>query len=647
MSDPSAPGKKAARSFDFQSMMEQARKGAQERTTVDWNDEIEKAKEENESRIAEMKIKADEAVKKMQIPGNHKTKNTSIEDGEEDDDDDDDFGPSIDLANASTADNEDPSSDDEDEDRSKPLAEEEDRPDDDEQPFFPLTHEIDLKHGTKSVSCLTVDTNGERLISGGFDYELKMWDFPTMDKSLKYSRAISPCESHQLRSIEFSPGSDMLLIASGSCQAKVISRDGKNMYECVRGDMYLIDMQKTKGHISTLNRACWNPKDLNEFMTCADDGTVRLWSLIRRTEHVSCIKTKSEQGKKTATTTCTYNTYHTHVTQNEYLITAGCDDGSIQIWDRRRPFVNVTFMSRRAHEPENSITSLCWSYDGRNLASRSTDHTLKLWDIRNFKQPLSEYRDLHNRFSMTNVAFSPDDRFLITGTSTRKKTDDNLNDSTNVGSIYFFNRNSLAEPEGQIQVSEGASVIKTLWHSKLNQILCTTSNGIIKIFYDTIRSKQGALLFANREERQKKANDYFINMNIINPHALPLYRQERVRNLSVIRMKNREDPVKSKRPDLPVSGAGSGGRIGVHGGTLSSYIVKNIALQKPPAQKEDSRAILLGYQEKCEQNPYWVAPAYTSTQPKPIFQTSTEDKSRAKDEDDEDNMVPMWKKQKT
>ncbi len=103
-----------------------------------------------------------------------------------------------------------------------------------------------------------------------------------MDKTLKYNRAISPCESHQLRSIEFSPANDMLLIASGSCQGKVISRDGKiqkknfdlyknlsfsilgkNMYECVRGDMYLIDMQKTKGHVSTLNRACWNPKDYN------------------------------------------------------------------------------------------------------------------------------------------------------------------------------------------------------------------------------------------------------------------------------------------------------------------------------------------------------------------------------------------------
>ena len=381
-------------------------------------------------------------------------------------------------------------------------------------------------------------------------------------------------------------------------------------------------------------------------MTCSDDGTVRLWSLLRRTEHVSCIKTKSEQGKKTSTTTCTYNTYHTHVAENEYLITAGCDDGSIQIWDRRRPFVNVTFMSRRAHEPENSITSLRWSYDGRHLASRSTDHTLKLWDIRKFKEPLSQYGDLHNRFSMTDVTFSPDDRFLITGTSTKKKSDDNTNDPTNVGAIYFFNRNNLAQPEGQIQVSDNASVIKTLWHSKLNQIMCSTSNGIIKIFYDPICSKQGALLFANKEERQKKANDFFINMNIINPHALPLYRQDRVRNLSVIRMKNREDPVKSKRPDLPVSGAGSGGRIGVHGGTLSSYIVKNIALQKPPAQKEDSRAILLSYQEKCEQEPFYVTPAYKQNQPLPIFQASTQDKNQKKD-DDEDDIGPLWKKQKT
>ena len=98
MSD-STTTKKAARTFDIQAMMEQARSGAQERSKVDWTNEIEKTKEENELRIAEMKLKADQAAKEMHIAT--------------DNDDDDDFGPSLDLATAPTADEEDKSSDDE------------------------------------------------------------------------------------------------------------------------------------------------------------------------------------------------------------------------------------------------------------------------------------------------------------------------------------------------------------------------------------------------------------------------------------------------------------------------------------------------------------------------------------------------------
>ena len=73
--------------------------------------------------------------------------------------------------------------------------------------------------------------------------------------------------------------------------------------------------------------------------------------------------------------------------------------------------------------------------------------------------------------------------------------------------------------------------------------------------------------------------------------------------------------------------------------------MKNIALSKPPIQKEDSRAILLSYQEKCEEDPYWVAPAYTQNQPKPVFQASTQDSHQKKDDDDDD-MAPPWKKAK-
>jgi len=113
MSDPSTAVKKTARTFDFQAMMEQARSGAQERSNIDWTNEIEKAKDENETRIAEMKLKADEAAKKLQLSTNNNNIN------ENDGDDDDDFGPSIDLATTSTGDNEDTSSDEEDKNQSE------------------------------------------------------------------------------------------------------------------------------------------------------------------------------------------------------------------------------------------------------------------------------------------------------------------------------------------------------------------------------------------------------------------------------------------------------------------------------------------------------------------------------------------------
>ena len=101
---PAASAKRAARTFDFEALMEQARTGAQERSKVDWDSEIEKAKEENESRLAEMKLKANDAAKKM--PGS--TNSSSAVD----DDDDEDFGPSLNLATASTADDNDDDDDD-------------------------------------------------------------------------------------------------------------------------------------------------------------------------------------------------------------------------------------------------------------------------------------------------------------------------------------------------------------------------------------------------------------------------------------------------------------------------------------------------------------------------------------------------------
>ena len=54
--------------------------------------------------------------------------------------------------------------------------------------------------------------------------------------------------------------------------------------------------------------------------------------------------------------------------------------------------------------------------------------------------------------------------------------------------------------------------------------------------------------------KRKQAGAFFQSSQILNPHSLPMFKQERVRNLGAIRRKDRRDPVKSHRPELPLTG---------------------------------------------------------------------------------------------
>jgi WD40 repeat protein len=373
--------------------------------------------------------------------------------------------------------------------------------------------------------------------------------------------------------------------------------------------MYVTDMNRTKGHKALLNYGCWNPSlNSEEFMTCADDCTIRLWSLNKRDQQLNVIRTKGESGRDVRTTTCTYNQslYHN---ENSNLIAAGCDNGSILVWDRRRSFVHVTFKCLNAHLQDESITSLKWSYDSQILASRSTDHTLKLWDIRKFNKCLSSHENIYNHFSMTNISFSPNDKFIITGVSKLINSSDN---DVN-GKLIIFDRNDLSKPLHEIEFND--SVIRTIWHPKLNQIFTTTNNGLVRIFYDEKRSPMaGVRLCLNRKERKSKnANDFIAN---INPNTESTSTSDQTRDIFPEKI---EEKTKSS--------------------SLHQHIIQTIV--KPNfIEKEDPRVEILKHAKEAERNPKWVTPAYVHTQPKPIFQQQLEE------EEDEDNLLPILKKQR-
>jgi WD repeat-containing protein 70 len=172
-------------------------------------------------------------------------------------------------------------------------------------------------------------------------------------------------------------------------------------------------------------------------------------------------------------------------------------------------------------------------------------------------------------------------------------------------------------------------IIKTLWHPKLNQIFIGCGNGTIKGLYDEKRSLRGANLCVIKQHRKKKHVELVGGQQIITPHALPMFRQEKSRSLRKQMEKDRMDPIKSRRPDLPIT-SGQGGRVASSGGTLSSYVIRNLGLSKRVEDDQDPREAILKYAKDAAENPYWIAPAYTKTQPTPIFHNEEPDAKKPK-----------------
>ncbi|XP_041937033.1 WD repeat-containing protein 70 [Alosa sapidissima] len=511
---------------------------------------------------------------------------------------------------------EDEDDDDDDDDDDGDTQEE-----DDDNPVkkIPDTHEITLQHGSKTVSALGLDPSGARLVTGGYDYDVKFWDFAGMDSALQAFRSLQPCECHQIKSLQYSVTGDAILVVAGNAQAKVLDRDGFQVMECVKGDQYIVDMANTKGHTAMLNSGCWHPKIKEEFLTCSNDGTVRTWDVNSEKKHKGVFKPRTQQGKRVTPTCCTYS-------RDGKLIAAGCQDGSIQIWDRNLS-VHTKFHCRQAHTPGSDTSCLTFSYDGTILASRGGDDTLKTWDIRNFRKPLNVATGLSTFFPMTDCCFSPDDQLLVTGTSVRKGEGN--------GKLVFFDRGSFQKVY-EIEVTN-ASVVRCLWHPKLNQIMVGTGDGLARVYYDPIKSQRGAKLCVVKSKRKEKQAETLTQDYIITPHALPMFREARQRSTRKQLEKDRLDPMKSHKPEPPVSGPGRGGRVAAHGGTLSSYIVKNIALDK--TDDSNPREAILRHAKEAEENPYWVAPAYTETQPEPLF-------AEEESSDEEADKEPEWKKRK-
>lgn len=154
---------------------------------------------------------------------------------------------------------------------------------------------------------------------------------------------------------------------------------------------------------------------------------------------------------------------------------AGAADGSIQIWLVRKVYSRPDVLIRPAHGlpggSDVAVTSVVVSpTEAHVLASRGSDGTIMLWDLRKPKIPFRKFEGIPNIYPMANLSFSPDGSLVVCGTSLSKK-----NAKEEKSHLVFFETSSTApssEPCLKVGMTPGSSTICVKWHPKTNQIFC-------------------------------------------------------------------------------------------------------------------------------------------------------------------------------
>ena len=327
---------------------------------------------------------------------------------------------------------------------------------------IPCSHEVLLQGHSKSITAIALDHAGIRIATGSNDYKVRLWDFEGMNKNMNSFRILEPMPVHPVRNLSFNVSSHEILVIASNAQPKIINRDGKEVLECIKGDMYIKDMNQTRGHVSMVYDGCFHPLDKHIFGSCSFDGTIRFWdrnmkliNIEQQMTHKQVIKCKDQKGLKTGVSAMAFS--------NDGAVTVGsCLDGSLQGFSAKSHYTRPDFTIQNAVNTNSEVTKMLFFEDNHRLCVRSLDHTMKIWDIRQPKKPLHVWYNLMNYSPGSKICFSPNQKYIVTGTSVRKNADEEQS------SLLFYDSMTF-DKVADLNMGN-CSITDMKWHPILNQL---------------------------------------------------------------------------------------------------------------------------------------------------------------------------------
>mmetsp|Transcript_5149 Transcript_5149/g.8050 ORF Transcript_5149/g.8050 Transcript_5149/m.8050 type:complete len:779 (-) Transcript_5149:111-2447(-) len=351
-----------------------------------------------------------------------------------------------------------------------------------------------------SLTSLVVDPSGSRFATGQGSY-VRLYDFSGMNRlrTTPFQTILVEDGGYIVEHLCYSNSGDRLVVGTTSSQPSIFDRDGQQVMQFIRGDLYVMDMAQTSGHVNEVTGVSWHPFERNLVLTSSLDGSARQWNLVGKTQFHKLVsdkvyRVKNPKGQRTQVACVVY-----HPGGREFAVGTSC--GTLQLWNaaiiKPRPERMVVVGT------SSSITSLSYNPDGTQIATRSNDNnnddttSIHIWDTRRLSkssQPLFSCSDVPSLYKTANCEYSPNGKMLLVACSQYRNDTTTTKANTMEGIIKIF---SVKEKKliGEVPASKlGVGVVQVKWHSKLNQILVGNSDGSIDVYYDETMSRNGALL---------------------------------------------------------------------------------------------------------------------------------------------------------
>ena len=241
----------------------------------------------------------------------------------------------------------------------------------------------------KVVTCVALCPDGKRVVSGGSDHAVRVWNIDTGNELGQFKGhtnwvhgiAVSPDgrivasassdDTIKLWDINSGRSEATLLGHSDTVKSVVFSPDGQLLASgCKDATIKVWNVRSGRlertlanGHSGAVFGLAFTP-DGQRLVSTSGDNTVKVWnwrsetvemSLMAHTDDVNCVAMFPDGGK----------------------IATGSDDNSVRIWNLHTGALEHTLTGHASF-----VLSLAISPDGQTLVSGSKDETIKVWELK-------------------------------------------------------------------------------------------------------------------------------------------------------------------------------------------------------------------------------------------------------------------------